>query len=160
MSFLKKSFTFDKVAYTSSRRVNLPVIEMELRYKDEDYNKPELSICGELWNATHTDVVMGGQCLDELAQFESLTSNTLFNKLYRLWSLYHLNGCHCGTEKQEDAIRNAKMSGKKVFNYDDQCKYLESVGLLVDNGYTYGSAWLYREIPENDLEEITSLLAD
>ncbi len=158
MSYMKKTFTFPKVAYTSARRVNLPVIEMELRYKDEDYSKPELSICGELWNARHTDIVFGGQCLDHLVAFKSLSNDPLFKKLYRLWHLYHLNGMHAGTVKQEQALDEARKAGSRLCCYEDSCKYLESIGLLDDDGYRYGSKWLYRAIPEDDLKEIMSLL--
>ena len=160
MLYMKKTFTFPKVAYTSARRVNLPVIEMELQYKDNDMNRPVLSICGELWDARHTDIVMGGQCLDHLAAFKSLNSDSLFKKLYRLWKAYHLNDLKSGTVKQEKALEDAKKSGVKICSYDDSCKYLESIGLLVDDGYEYGSSWLYREIPEDDLKEIVSLLAE
>lgn len=156
MQCIRKEFTFDKVAYTSSRRVNLPVIEVELRGIDTD--KPELSIRGNIWNATHTDIVMGGQCLDEMKELGDLRFNTLFKKLYRLWKLYHLNGMHAGTVKQEQALNDTRKAGIKICSYDDSCKYLESVGLLEDDGYKYGSAWLYRQIPEDDYKEILNLL--
>ena len=158
MTTMSKTFTFPKVAYTSSRRVNLPTIEVELR--DVDTDKPELSICGDLWNSSHTDIVMGGQCLDELARFDELFCNPLFKKLHRLWKAYHLNGMHAGTVKQEQALNDARKDGVRLSSYDDSCKYLESIGLLDDNGYKYGSAWLYRAIPEDDLKEIVSLLAE
>lgn len=157
MASISKTFTFDKVAYTSSRRVNLPVIEMELR--DYDTDKPKLSICGELWNARHTDIVMGGQCLDHLADLGDLASNTTFKKLYKLWKNWHLNDLHAGTIKQEQALDDAKKSGVKLNSYEDSCKYLESIGLLEDDGYKYGSAWLYRAIPKDTMTEIMHLLA-
>lgn len=157
MTTMSKTFTFPKVAYTSTRRVNLPTIEVELR--DADSDKPKLSICGDLWNSSHTDIVMGGQCLDDLAQFDELFCNPLFKKLHRLWKTYHLNDLHPGTVKQEQALDDAEKLGVKVSSYDDSCKYLESIGLLEDGGYKYGSAWLYREIPEDDLNLIKSLLA-
>ena len=160
MTTMSKTFTFPKVAYTSTRRVNSPEVEMRLDYKDGDINKPVLSICGDLWNATHTDIVMGGQCLDEMSKLGDLRFNTLFKKLRRLWKLYHLNDMHAGTVKQENALDDAKKSGVKICSYDDSCKYLESIGLLEDDGYKYGSAWLYRVIPEDDLKEIVSLLAE
>lgn len=153
---MRKTFKFDKVAYTSKRRVNLPTIEMELEYKNNDTSKPILSICGCLWNATHTDIVIGGQCLDELNKFSSLKCNPLFKKLYRLWKLYHLNDMHAGTVKQEQALNNY-CDPNRYYSYDEQCKYLESIGLLVDDGYKYGSSWLYWPIPDEDLKEIESL---
>ena len=89
MTTMSKTFTFPKVAYTSTLCVNTPEIEVELRDADSDY--PELSICGEIWNENHTRIVMGGQCLDKMADLGELRSNTLFKKLHRLWKLYHLN---------------------------------------------------------------------
>lgn len=155
---MRKIFKFDKVAYTSKRRVNLPTIEMELTYKDNDTSKPILSICGELWNATHTNIVMGGQCLDNLNEFSSLKCNPLFKRLYRLWNLYHLNDMHAGTVKQEQALNNYRDQNQNRYcSQDEQCKYLESIGLLVDDGYKYGTSWLYRPIPDEDLKEIESL---
>ena len=159
MSYMQKTFKFDKVAYTSTRRVNSPEVEMRLDYKDSDMSKPVLSICGELWNSRHTDIVMGGQCLDEMAKFDSLSCNPLFRKLHRLWKAHHLNDMCAGTIKQENALNDAKKSGIKIHSYDDSCKYLESIGLLEDDGYKYGTKWLYRAIPEDDLNEIKSLLA-
>lgn len=153
MKSMCKTFNFGKIAYTSTRKINTVDVEMELRYTDKG---PELSICGNIWNGRHTDIVMGGQCLDEMNKIEAIHGNSLFQELYRLHSLYHLNSLHAGTVKQEDALHN---SGKRFHNYDDQCKYLESVGLLYDGDYKYGTAWLYREIPENDLNKIKSMLA-
>lgn len=160
MSYMRKEFAFNKVAYTSSRRVNLPTVEVELQYKDGDMKKPVLSICGNIWNATHTDVVMCGQCLDEMAKMDGLSCNPLFRKLHRLWKAYHLNDMHAGTVKQEQALNDARKAGVRLSDYDASCKYLESINLLDDNDYKYGSAWLYRATPEDDLNEIVSLLAE
>lgn len=157
---MSKVFKFGKIAYTSSRRVNSPEVEMRLHYKDGDIKKPVLSICGNIWNATHTDIVMCGQCLDEMLELDDLSCNDLFKKLHRLWKHYHLNDMHYGTIKQENALDDARKSGKSLCCYEDSCKYLESIGLLEDDGYKYGSSWLYREIPENDLNEIISLLSE
>jgi len=157
---MRKEFTFDKVAYKSSRRVNLPTVEMELRYKNDDMKKPVLSIRGNIWNETHTDVVMGGQCLDEMAKIDGLGCNPLFKKLYRLWKAHHLNDIHAGTIKQDQALNDARKAGVRLSSYSDSCRHLESIGLLEDDGHKYGSAWLYRAIPEDDLKEIVSLLAE
>lgn len=78
---MSKVFKFDKIAYASSRRVNSPEVEMRLHYKDGDIKKPVLSICGNIWNATHTDIVMCGQCLDEMLELDGLSCNDLFRKI-------------------------------------------------------------------------------
>ena len=155
MSYMRKEFTFNKVAYTSSRRVNLPTVEMELRYKDDDMKKPVLSICGNIWNATHTDVVMCGQCLDEMAKMDGLSCNSLFKKLYRLWKNWHLNDLRGGGPLQEATLKDCQSS-----SYEECCSYLESKGLLYEDGIKYGTQWWYQEIPEDDLKEIVSLLAE
>ena len=86
--FAKRTFQFPKIAYSSRRRVNLPEVEIELRLLDD--NIYELSICGNVWNSTHSDIYMGGQCLDEMMKFDELKRNETFLKLYKLWKLYHL----------------------------------------------------------------------
>ena len=155
MLYMQKTFKFDKVAYTSTRRVNSPEVEVRLDYKDNDINLPVLSICGNIWNAAHTDVVMCGQCLDEMAKLDGLRFNTLFRKLYRLWKLYHLNDLKNGGPLQEAALKDCKSS-----SYEERCSYLESKGLLYEDGVKYGSKQWYQEIPEDDLKEIVSLLVE
>lgn len=147
---LKKTFTFDKIAFYGGKRINLPEVEVTLEYKDKG---PVLSICGSIWNSKHTDCVCCGQCLDTMMRFSSLANNALFKKLHKLWTDYHLNDMCAGTIKQEAALKEHGYSG----SYTDDCNYLESIGLLVDDGYKYGSAWLYREIPDNVLQEIEDL---
>ena len=157
MANLSKTFKFNKIAFYGTRRINIPEVTMELR---DTAKGPELSICGSVWNSKHTDIIMGGQCIDELAEFDSLRNNDLFMKLYSLWKNYHLNGMHAGTVKQEKAIKEWHTKDKyKAFTYDDDCKYLDSIGLLDDDGYRYGSSWLYRAIPDEDMNEIKALLS-
>lgn len=152
-----RTFTFDKIDFNGTgRRINLPTVELELKYDNK--GRPCVSICGEVWNSKHTDIIMGGQCLDEMAKFNSLANNSLFCKLHRLWQKWHLNDLHSGTIKQEQALEDARKAGNRLCCYEDSCKYLESIGLLVDDSYKYGSSWLYREIPEDDLKEIKDLL--
>lgn len=147
---LKKTFTFDKIAFYGGKRINLPEVEVELEYKDKG---PVLSIRGSIWNSKHTDCVCCGQCLDTMMKFSSLANNALFKKLHRLWTDWHLNDLRAGTVKQEAALKEHGYTG----SYTDDCKYLESIGLLEDNGYEYGSSWLYREIPDDVLKEIEAL---
>ena len=157
MTTMSKTFTFPEVAYTSSRRVNLPTVKMELRYKDGDMKKPVLSICGNIWNAKHTDIIMGGQCLDVMAKIDGLGCNPLFKKLFRLWKAHHMNDLKSGSPIQEHALKECNLFSS---SYEDQCSYLESKGLLYEDGIKYGTQWWYHEIPESDLNEIVSLLSE
>ena len=153
---ISKTFSFDKIAFYGGKRINIPEVEVNLEYKEKG---PELSICGTIWNSRHTECVCAGQCLDTMMKFSSLANNTTFKKLHSLWKNWHLNGLHAGTEKQESALNMWHATKEKYHSYESDCKYLESIGLLVDNGYKYGTSWLYREIPEDTLKEIETLLS-
>ncbi len=138
---MKRKFTFD-VRYEG---------EPAKAHIELEFENGNLSICGDL--VQRNDMVMGGQCLDELKE---LIQDETFDKLYRLWKLYHLNDMHAGTVKQEEALREAGLTGW-ASNYSECCQYLDKVGLLIDDGYKFGTGWLKREIPEEDVKIIQSL---
>ena len=92
----------------------------------------------------HNSFVCGGQCLDESDILDTVENGKLCKKdkatyleILRLWKNYHLNGMNAGCEHQ-----------KKGIPCGEVCPIC---------GYRYGSAWLYREIPEKDLEAIKNL---
>ncbi|MBR3208906.1 MAG: hypothetical protein IKF82_01425 [Bacilli bacterium] len=97
---------------------------------------------------------MAGQCLEEL---NKIIDDPTYKTIYRMWKSYHLNDMHPGTEKQEEALTNGGYTAW-ASNYTECCNYLESIGLLEDNGYKFGTGWLKREIPEEDLQIIKGLL--
>lgn len=147
---MKKVFEFGKIDLNNiGKKVNLVTIEIKL------INKENKGFCfsasGNVWNARHTDIEMGGQCLDEIKKL--IPHNDTFNFIFDMWNKYHLNDMNAGTIKQAEALKNFKG------DYTQQCKYLKSLDLLVDDGYRYGSAWLFREIPEQDLKKIIELLS-
>lgn len=43
-------------------------------------------------------------------------------------------------------------------DYDTQYEYLKKINLYNDDGYAYGSQWLYRAIPVDVIKEIKSLM--
>lgn len=158
-----KTFEFAKIAWYGRNKINKPTITLKLSYKDGDQSKPVLSICGYIWNSKQTDIVCGGQCLDEMAKYKSLSNDETFKKLYYLWKNYHLNDIHSGTVKQEKAVKdlyntNKNKQSHSYMEYEQICDYLKSLNLYIDDGYVYGSSWLYYAIPEDDLNMIKSLL--
>ena len=144
---MKKVISFGKIAYNSNKKANEVTIEIELRGDKQ----PVLSICGNVWNCRHTDIVMGGQCLNELQKY--FTNNWKFMEIYRLWNLYHLNDLHAGTIAQEKLLKEYG-----IHDYKEACDLLEKHNLYEDNGYRYGSDWLYREIPGEDLARIKEII--
>jgi hypothetical protein len=153
------TISFGKIAYGSTKKVNEVTINIELR-KIEGKG-PELSIRGSIWNTTHTDCNSCGQNLDEIAKYiKPYNSRYIeFQQIYRWWHLYHLNGMNAGTVEQDMELQKFP----NVKTYVEQCEILKKAGLyevkLPDGTmYKYGSAWLYREIPDKDLREIIEYL--
>lgn len=97
-----------------------------------------------------------GQVIDEVEK--AYKGNEIVEKIVNWWRKYHLNDMHAGTPKQEEALNKAGITNW-ADDYGICCKYLESIGLLYDNGYKFGSAWLKEEIPADDLQEIKEFLA-
>lgn len=155
--------SFGKVdGYKIGKRNCEVTLEVELR-KDKE-GRPVFSACGNLWNNLHTDIIWGGQCIDDLAnEFPSLRRNKLYMEILDLWKKHHLNDMNAGTPEQEEAVEwYRKHNGS--YDYTKVCDYLKEKGLYeVDlNGekYRYGSSWLYREIPEGDLRRIMEIVGE
>jgi len=152
---MRKKFDFGKIDYTGTGR-KAYAVEIEVELKEDHFERPVFSVCGSIWNTKHTDIVCGGQCLDEIANYVHTPEFVFW---YDMWKKYHLNDMHPGTPEQEKAL-DEWMGDKRDFKY--ACKYLESIGLyeveyhgLEYNGmYRYGSAWLYQPIEQDDLDRI------
>lgn len=173
---MKKTFDFGKIAYASDRKVN--AVEVTVELKENEQGIKVFKASANVWNSTKTDIVAGGQCLDELNKYKSLRDDKEFSLIYEMWQKYHLNDLHAGTERQEDALKQAVAEGKLekygANNYEETCNYLQSIGLLEDNEYLvpkkqdgsvkevpykYGTGWIAQEIPSSDLELIETLIS-
>lgn len=148
---MKRTIDFGKVDfYGKGRRINKVTVDVELRLDRK--GREVFSCVGDVWNAHHTDIVMGGQCLDDLVPF--LKRNRTFMEVLDLWHKYHLNDMHAGTERQEACVK----ANPNHRDYKCDCAWLERWGLLWDEDYKYGTAWLYREIPKRDRERIVAII--
>ena len=69
---------------------------------------------------------------------------------------------HAGTIDQESAIAAWEAKGNR-YDYTAVCDMLRGLGLYeveVDGKpYKYGHSWLYRAIPEGDLDRINEIIA-
>lgn len=98
-----------------------------------------------------------GQCLDFMNDY--LKWDFVWDKVYYLWKNYHLNDCHAGTPRQEEFIEMGIKSWElKSHQYDEVKEFLIKWNMYEDDWYRYGSKWLYRPIPENDLWDIFTLI--
>lgn len=184
---MKSIFKFGKVAYYGTRKENAVEVTVELRQRGGEptfiidpitkQKQPtgnhtptyiELSICGNIWNRIHTDIICGGQCLDTIRRY--IKNNPVFDTLYDAWTRYHLNGMHAGTPEQEAAIDEWKEAGNH-YEYKAACEELKRRGLYTvtytgpaigrmynNESYTYGHAWLIREIPGDVLLKLEHMI--
>ena len=154
-----------KIAWTGKQKSYAVDLEIDLR--EDRFQRPVLSICGNVWNTKHTDIVCGGQCLDEIAKYiHQLDEPNLFIFIYKMWKKYHLNDMHAGTPEQEQELKTWRMTLDHSPSYDECCRHLESVGLYeveyhgceYNGVYKYGTAWLYQPIDADDLDRIFDTL--
>ena len=59
---------------------------------------PEFSAQAEVWNSTGSDIIMGGQCVDDVAAM--FPGNAKAQRICEVWKRWHLNGMKAGCEHQ------------------------------------------------------------
>ncbi|MBI3622465.1 hypothetical protein HY212_00090 [Candidatus Pacearchaeota archaeon] len=153
---MNKLIDLGKIDYNGTgRKINKVEIEVKL-------NDGRLSICGSIWNNPHTDLISGGQNIDEIADL--FPNNERVQRIKAVWERYHLNDLEAGSPKQEEYLRNNPVTCKySESHYEKTCKALKNAGLNPDlsylhNGKPYycGTAWLKGEIPTEIIEEVES----
>lgn len=167
---MKATLSLGKVAYSSRRQINAVELELNLRTRSdfkrtidlEPVNEyTELSICGGVWNGPRTDYIACGQMVDEIAR---LIPSKRVRRIAAIWRRWHLNGLKAGTRPQESLLdwRRSQLSqeAQRSDTYEARCAALEFMGLLVDRGYWYGSAWLFEPLPAEVVSEITALFSE
>lgn len=85
---MQRTFYFGKIPYAGDRRNNEADVTIEYVYRN---GKKCFSASGNIWNRSHTNTLMSGQCIGEIAKF---VNTPTFNEILRLWRLYHLNDMH------------------------------------------------------------------
>lgn len=108
---MKKIFNFGKINFEGKGKVNLVTIEMEYKEKNE---KKCFSVRGNVWNARHSDIICGGQCLDTIAEY---VQDPVFIEIFRLWNLYHLNDMHPDCEHQRADIAFQQQKQQQIIVY-------------------------------------------
>lgn len=155
--------------YNNGRRACPAYLTWELR---QSKYGPEFSACGEVWNHIGTDLIMGGQCVDTVANM--FPHNRKAQRMKKIWNLYHLNAMKAGTPEQTAAIIAWESQGNR-YDYDAACEHLKSIGLYEvdpgdaqatggmpeavinkERGYRYAERWLYSPLPKAILGEIKS----
>lgn len=160
---MERIFEFGKIPYTSSNSSNRVKVKIALTYSKNDPEKPVFSAQGFIYD--RCTIISSGQNLDTIARY--IKNNSLFDKIYRLWNLYHLNDLHAGTPEQESALKQAvinhELNSYGANNYKESCDYLKQKNLYEisyqGKPYKYGHGWIYYPIPEHDLKSIKELFS-
>ena len=155
---MKRTITFGKIAYQTKRKTNEVTVELELCETEEG---PEFSASCDVWNSRHTDIIMGGQCLDDIQPY--MRGKPLFAEIVELWKKHHLNGMNPGTPKQMQCIKDHKdeineNDGWYIKELNLLNKYNMDVVEWQGKPHKYGTGWIYRPIPEPDLSRIKEII--
>lgn len=122
------------------------IINCEIELKDKEKDKPVFSMSGSYDSSC-------GQI------FDNIKPRTKDQKhLIDLWRKYHLNDVNAGTIEQENILKKCKSK-----DYEKQIDFLKkhhlyTVTLPDGTKYQYGTAWLYRPLPENFENDLNLLL--
>lgn len=136
-------------------------VTIELHTKRNPSHGPELSICGVIGPKRNGDATgSAGQCVDQLLELNSLSTGwtpAMVHRLHEIWKRWHLNGMNAGTVAQQEELRKHEFPGYPLSHLDWARAVLARVGLEPDGDYSYGSAWLYEELPPEILDELWAL---
>lgn len=141
-----------KIVFLTNNNQKVKIVA-ELR--NDEHGRRELSIVGEINTQTY------GQCYDSIRELvenhgSGHRDKNEILKLLDIWDRWHLNAMRAGTPRQAAIIRPwLKRNPNK--DYTEQCDYLYRHGLLIENGYKYGTAWLYEPLPDDVITFISGL---
>lgn len=80
----------------------------------------------------------------------------MVKRLRDLWNRWHLNDMRAGSASQEKYLRNNPIIVTyPETHYEKACKVLADANLNPDeNGYKYGTKWIFEEVPNHIIEEL------
>jgi hypothetical protein len=113
-----------------------------------------LSIVGDIQYGFR-DGECGGQCVDEIRKIWGHIPEVA--ELCDLWNRWHLNDIRAGTKAQMEFIRKLGKCPVSSDWYTWACSSLKVNNLLIDQGYTFGNAWLFELIPATVVKRIKAL---
>jgi hypothetical protein len=129
-------------------------VEIEWSLTDDNV----FSMSGTIWNHRETDCYCAGQILETIVVF--FPHDRKVQRMVEIWREYHLNDMQAGSPKQ---MKILKQKADNHMDYLDAVTFLTLADMNPDlsyihNGepYSYGSAWLKKEIPQDIINEIKS----
>jgi len=165
---ISRSFHLGKFNFKNrkARSTDLEV-KMHVRNLEPDTSKPARFELQMTYDLTYAGCGVGQGPLDSLFRYGESWEDykysddfnfALFDELLTLAKKYNRNSFYAGTRKQDACLEKFYPELHSDFDYTEACRVLEEHGLLVDRGFKYGSAWLFREIPLKDMTRIMDLI--
>ena len=103
---MRHKYTLGKCdGYGNGRKSCLAVINWEL--KDGAF-----SMSAEVWNSLRTDIIRGGQCVDEVAAY--FPHDMKAARMVAIWRRWHLNNLRAGTPKQEAKLKELSSQAEQL----------------------------------------------
>lgn len=99
-----------------------------------------------------------GQCVDTVREIGKHLP--WVGELCDIWERWHLNNMISGCREQRDALKSPEFKArvaKTHDHYNESRAFLAEEGLLVCNGYSWGSAWLTEIIPDEVVKRLTKI---
>lgn len=161
---MKKVFDFGEHAVSNSISGNNKItIDVELKHTEKG---EEFTASACVWNGRKTDIIMGGQCLDELMPY--LKNNKTYKTILDLWHKYHLNGmrawCQCEhTENPSEKVKVYKLryneEGERLSRIRDLGIFKQFITVTEEGMKNIPSALYelcaYKSLGETGIEEKT-----
>ena len=151
-------------------------LRIELKKKDGTFNGTDgkkytnplaLSMSASVWNQNHSDSVQSGQMNDTLEKALSKNeftpvglTHSEMKRLLNIWDKHHLNDVTAGNDRQNEILeKHGNDLNKNDFDshYDYAQALLKKHNANPHKGYHYGHSWLYKPIPQDDINFIRQM---
>lgn len=86
----KRTISFGKISFYRSKDRKINEVEIDVSIRDWN-GYDELSICGSVWNHIHSDIICGGQCIDDEDVTCHFKDDPLYNGILDIWKNCHLH---------------------------------------------------------------------
>lgn len=168
--FFKRAVMVGKVpSWNSSGKEIEADLWLTIRFEDRN-GGPELGITGVVGPLRSGDCYGScGQCrdaLDEVVSYAEGYDAETIARLAEIWDTWHLNRMQAGSPAQTAHLETLTFPGYPTNHYDWAKEQLAEAGLQPDPSYihndkpySYGSAWLSIEVPDDVVEWLRALPA-
>jgi len=158
-----KRFTTGEILIGRDDEDSRIYVKIELEHSDKPRRTTELEDVKEAWEISFTGTIKtkgmrdggGGQIQDSLADVQTGIGSEAADELSQLWKKNHLNSLNSGTEAQSAKVREILAASGERYDFGKLSPQIED-----DRGYRYGSGWLHKEVPIEDIDRALEILQE